>query len=171
MFGDSIVSNVRKKEMERYVKHKVSIKAFGGATAADMETYVKPTLERTEKTDIAIIHVGTNDVSNIFRSKNNNHSSSKEIAETIINSGKICKDRGVKCVVISSLIKRKGKTAAKIAEVNNLLEKYAHGNGFHFINHKNVGNDQNDLARDGLHLNMKGTRKLANNLINKINEL
>ena len=61
LFGDSIISDIKRKEFNKHIKGNVQIKSFNGATTKDMDVYVQPTLDK-KMVDIAVIHVGTNDI-------------------------------------------------------------------------------------------------------------
>ena len=142
-----------------HIKGNLYIQAFKGATAIVMNTYIKPTLE-DHSPDIALIHVDTNDVSS--------GKSVKDIASNIMNIGKQCKAAGVNNVMISSITKRKNFKFQKIInEVNAILADECAQQNFSFINNANIIYD--DICDDRLHLNYRGTCKLANNFINAIN--
>ena len=68
--------------------------------------------------DNKVVHINkkipiTNNFNEIAHSATLKATEQENKTKAIINSEKICKDRSVKYIVISSLIKRKGKTEAK----------------------------------------------------------
>ena len=84
ILGDSMLSNIRKKELNRCIKGNgingvTNIKSFSGANCEDMKSYNHPSLKNKE-IDLVIIHIGTNDISNSFRT----NQSVKEIANDIM---------------------------------------------------------------------------------------
>ena len=114
VFGDSIVSSIKRKEMNLYIQGNVRINTFKSATSNDMYT-------------------GTNDIS--FRSTK----SPKDIAASILQIGTKCRDAGVNNVLISSITKRKNFGLQKIInEVNDFLADGCNINRFTFINNSNI---------------------------------
>ena len=89
--------------MSSYVKNgTVFVKSFTGATSNDLNTYVGPTLNK-DKPDAVVIHIGTNDVSNLrFHDRK-----PKEVTDEIIQIGSKCRENGVNEVFISSIVCRK----------------------------------------------------------------
>ena len=75
--GDSIVKGLRKDLLSRTAKRRVTVRRFPGATTADMEHYLQPSLATNPKA--IILHVGTNDLKNSFSARN--------MAEKIVDLG------------------------------------------------------------------------------------
>ena len=160
LFTDSIASRIKRKEMNVHVKGNLHINVFKGATAKAMYTYVNPTLD-SNTPDVALIHVGTNDVGAGDKTP-------KEVANTILKIGEKCQVAGINTVMISALTKRKNlKLQKKINEVNDILADECPQQNFHYISNRNIIYD--DICYDKLHLTKGGTCKLANNFINAIN--
>ena len=53
--------------------------------------------------------------------------------------------------------------------VNKLLKTFCNQNGWGFVDHSNVS-PEHELNRNGLHLNTKGTARLATNFINYLGD-
>ena len=53
----------------------------------------------------------------------------------------------------------------KVSGVNKILKTFCNQNGWGYVDHSNISPEQ-DLNRSGLHLNTKGTARLATNFIN-----
>ena len=75
--GDSLLKDVKGWELNDRCgsEENVYVKSFNGSTVSDMESYVKPTIER--KPDCIVLHVGTNDLGKKSESE-------VEIAESIV---------------------------------------------------------------------------------------
>ena len=61
VFGDSMINRFNRKEFYRLVKGHCTFKSFQGANSKDLNHYVLQTLNNV-KPDVAMVHVGTNDV-------------------------------------------------------------------------------------------------------------
>ena len=85
--------------MNKHSKGIIHLKTFRGATSKDMLSYMQPALDRAKSNGI-IIHLGTNGVS--AKSKR-----PSDTADLIISVGKVCRETGVKNVMISSLVRFK----------------------------------------------------------------
>ena len=159
ILGDSIIKHIQPFKMRLAVLNKnknkfnFKVKSFSGATTADMEDYVSPSLKSNP--DVVLVHVGTNNL----RSNTN----PEQIADDIVSLAcriKLC----TKKVIVSSLIHRNDNLNKKAIEVNNLLINKCLANGVSFCNNANI-NAQN-LNRDGIHPNIAGTIRLADNFLN-----
>ena len=71
-FGDSIPKDINIKNLRsRLYKANCSCCPFGGATSKHFHHYICPTLNETNViTDIAVLHMGTNDIINSEVNKN-----------------------------------------------------------------------------------------------------
>ena len=129
-----------------------------GATSSEISDYAVPSIKRSP--DYFIIHCGTNDLAtqNPYIISQNIINISQQINNKLPNTK----------VYISSLIKIEDKPFLnpKIDFVNDLLIKESDSKGYKFINNSNI--DVNDLNGSKLHLNKKGTSKLASNFIQNI---
>ena len=61
ILGESIIHGIKRNEMNKHSKGNIHLKSFRGETCKDI-SQVQPTLD-TAKSDVTIIHVRTNDVS------------------------------------------------------------------------------------------------------------
>ena len=151
----SFVNGIRTNEFNSHLnKFSAGFRPFPGGTVRQMETYILSTF-RDDKPDVAIVHVGCNDV-------RNGKLSYEEIARGIIQLENICKDHQVNN--ISSLVCRNGAHLnRKINSVKVIWEKLCQSNGFMFINNSNI--TEMDFADDGLHLKESGKYILTDNFI------
>ena len=112
-----------------------------------------------DKPDVVIINVGTNSLPN---------DETCDISNEIIDLVKICRNNGVKEVLVSGITFRYHHQP-KVSDLNNLLESKKHFYNFTFISNENIL--AKDTGKDNLHLNYAGTVKVANNIIDAINTL
>ena len=99
-------------------------RAFGGATASQLNHFVQATLKE-DRPDTMIINAGTNN----FTKK---RQSPEETAEEIIEIVKMCRYGGVKDIFVSSITCRP-LYQTQINEVNKLLRYYAGSYNYKFI--------------------------------------
>ena len=150
---------------------KAYCKYFPGATPGEIAHYCLPTLQK-DKADAVIINVGTNSLPN---------DETCDISNEIIDLLKICRNNGVKEVLVSSITFQWCKDVlvsgitfryhhqTKVSDLNNLLESKKHIYNFTFISNENIL--AKDIGKDNLHLNYAGTVKIATNIIDAINTL
>ena len=111
-----------------------------------------------EKSNITIIHIGSND----FTKSNYHNINSDELAKEILNIGLKSKYYDVGQIAISSVLARNNNDLNKVMkQVNFSLRSLCKAYGFAFICNKNV--DRNRLWRDGIHLTNEGTSLLCKN--------
>ena len=98
---DSIPKGIRSREFSNCFNYngKAHIKSFPGSTTKQLNYYSVPTLSE-EKPEIAILHVGINDM----QSDRENTTPDDEIASEIIKIEKKCIASGVQKVFVSSLV-------------------------------------------------------------------
>ena len=74
-------------------------------------------------------------------------------------------------LAISGIIPRSDdqSVAVKVPGVNKLLKTFCNQNGWGFVDHSNISSEH-DLNSSGLHLNTKGTARLATNFINYLRD-
>ena len=87
--------------------NRVKVHSFSGATASEMEYFIKPLLEKKPSHAI-IIHCGTNDLAQVIQRITN-------FTRNIVNNVMACS--------VSILIKRTDGLNPPVNQVNNLLEK------------------------------------------------
>ena len=159
VLGDSVVKNVDGWRIGRSTKTRTTVKSFSGATVSDCYHYFKPPLESDP--DQIIVHVGTNDLKT---------QSARSTAESIVDLTNWC---SVECpsakIAVSELTTRQDQECLdrKVSEVNKILKKFCHQNGWQFLSHPNI--DSSSLNRSKLHLNKKGVGLIASNIIKFIN--
>ncbi|XP_067030123.1 uncharacterized protein [Acropora muricata] len=157
--GDSILKNLQGRKISRSAKVKVS--SFPGCTAIDMRDHIKPTLRKNP--DAIVIHVGTNSL--------RSSTSVRDCAEEIANLATMIGNESSADLAISGIIPRSDdeSVAVKVPGVNKLLKTFCNQNGWGFVDHSNIS-PEHDLNRSGLHLNTKGTARLATNFINYLRD-
>ena len=138
--GDSMIKHVNGREVSR--DDSVKIRCHPGATTDDIIDYVRPTARR--KSDMIIIHTGTNNIHN----KVNTPQKVRKIITTI-------KEINIKNevqIAFLGVIHRHGQDfEEEIIEINRKLENLCKGKRIKFINNNNI--DGSYLNRRKLHLN------------------
>ena len=132
-------------------------KHFPGASSKDLLHYIDPTLEE-QNFEAVIIHIRINDI--LY------DSSSKQINLLLQNIKEIrkkCKNYKVKYAFIPIFTFNTRIYQKLLNEVNEMIEKVCLENGYHYIENRNV--DENDLLKDGLHLQNSGKKILSHNFI------
>ena len=123
LFSDSILKNLRMGEFNSFIKKgEVSLKAFPGAKARQLNHYTIPLLEDNTY-DGAIIHVGINDLQS-------NDKSTTDICKEIINIGLRCRNNNIGMIFISSIAYSSEVNSSLIQQLNDLLFDEWRRNGF-----------------------------------------
>ena len=150
--GDSTLKYLQSHKMSK--NSQVKIATFPGCTTQDMKDHIKPLLRRNP--DEIIIHVGTNSL----RSSNTPRECAVELIDLAESSAMIS---------ISGLINRSDDEALarKVPDVNKVLKECCQQKNWGFVDHSNISRTSH-LNRSGLHLNKKGTTRLAQNFINHL---
>ncbi|KAM7437491.1 hypothetical protein ABFA07_012856 [Porites harrisoni] len=135
---------------------KVKISSFPGCSTQDMRDHIRPILRKNP--DEIVLHVGTNSL--------RSSTSARECAEEIVNLAHMISDESSAKLSISSLVSRADEEAlgVKVSGVNKILRKFCNQNDWGYVDHSNISADH-DLNRSGLHLNAKGTARLASNFV------
>lgn len=164
IIGDSHVRRINRHRINESFDHaKCILKSFSGARIQDLEHYIVPHLS-DEKPDIAVIHIGSNNVT--YNSLENN---ATDVAESIIQIGQKCANYGVKDVVISSIfIKESQKLGAFIRKINDELRILCIQHNFHYVSNDNI--IRRFICGDGVHLTNSGTELFAGNVVNFLND-
>ena len=153
--GNSIINNIDEKGISTKIANvPVKVRPFSGATIDDMYNYIQPLLQKKPKT--IILHIGTNDAPN---------KTSQDIVNSLLDMRSFIVKKLPECkVVLSTPVKRtdNGKAMYTLIKVNKVLHELK----IDMVDNDNVTDKH--LSRKGLHLNMKGAGRLANNFINKI---
>ena len=155
IIGDSLLKDVKGWELNDRCgsEENVYVKSFSGSTVSDMESYVKPTIDR--KPDCIVLHVGTNDLGKKSKSE-------VEIAESIVNLAKNIAESGIKPIV-SAIVPRYDALEPKRVKVNYVLRDLCQENKISYTDHANIDPSKN-LNRSKVHLNKSGIDIFANNL-------
>ena len=155
IIGDSLLKDVKGWELNDRCgsEENVYVKSFSGSTVSDMESYVKPTIDR--KPDCIVLHVGTNDLGKKSKSE-------VEIAESIVNLAKNIAESGIKPIV-SAIVPRYDALEPKRVKVNYVLRDLCEENKISYTDHANIDPSKN-LNRSKVHLNKSGIDIFANNL-------
>ena len=103
--GDSIVKKVKSWELSTK-DDLFAVRSFPGVNTGDLESYIKPTFKN--KTELIIIHCGTNDLKN---------STPQSIAENILSLAKSSQQEN-NIVLVSSIVHRKDHSHKKGKEFN-----------------------------------------------------
>ena len=146
-FNDLLVNNYALK------------RPFGGATASQLNHYVKATLQE-DNPDTIIICAGSN---NLTKKRNQ---TTEETANEIMEIVKTCQKGGVSRIFVSSITYRP-LHQDKINKINDLLKHYAGIYNFEFIDNNSIRSHH--IKNDGVHLNQEGIRILADNFLNYLN--
>ena len=134
-------------------KGEVSLKAFPGAKARQLNHYTIPLLEDNTY-DGAIIHVGKNDLLSNDKSTNN-------ICKEIINIVPRCRNNNIGMIFISSIAYSSKVNPSLLQQVNGPLLDECRRNDFKFVDNGAVS--EIDLWIDGIHMTESGKRIIANN--------
>ena len=121
-----------------------------------MHDFLKPLIKK--KPSRIIVHCGTNDLAS---------NQVENIAMNIKNLANTIKSSGIDCTV-SELTLRDDGLASKASQVNSKLRSLL-GKDIDFIEHNNV--EKGHLNGSRLHLNRRGTGRLAFNFIQYIKNL
>ena len=160
ILGDSMTKSLNGYEMAKKTSTtcKIYVQSFSGATTADMEDYMKPSVRKSP--DYFILHVGTNDLSAT--------KSPLETANEIINLACKLKTESHD-VSVSTIILRGGnnKLNEKGCEVNSHLKELCKEKNIYVIDNSKKIKLQH-LNKGKLHLTKYGSRILSNNFIGNI---
>ena len=164
LIGDSHIRGIKRNLFDNSMNHAKSyIKSHSGAKAWQLAYHIIPALIE-QKPDIAIIHIGSNDIS-----YKNLNIDLNELANQIGDIGRTCHQYGVQEIVISSIFAKKGlRLTAKIRQVNDFLKEICLLHNFHYIENNNITVD--DLSDDGVHLSDEGNFVFAGNFIDYLND-
>ena len=147
--GDSILWGVDEAKLERY---NAKVRAFKGARVDDMYDYLKPLLAK--KPSFVILHVGTNDApmktsEEIYRELRN----LEEYIEMVLPKARVF-------FSTPTLRTDDGKANAILQKVSGNLKKSC----VNIVENENI--ISMGIGKRGLHLNEKGSGRLALNFIN-----
>ena len=154
--SDSIMNQLDQKRLTRHGVN-VNVWVFSGSMIEDMYSYLIPLLKR--KPRYILLHIGTNDAP--FKSSN-------QITNEILLLKKFINDSHQEIAVIFSLpIMRTDNGTA-----NKILNQHAYELcqlNVHVLDNSNIHKEH--LGKNGLHLNRRGTGRLALNIMSLISRL
>ena len=151
ILGDSIITGLDEKRLERN-NVKVKVRCFPGCNISDMYDYCKPIIKKRPSN--IILHVATNDTIN---------NTSREIVNKLYDLKSFIQSNLPYCkIVISTPTYRSDNARASltIKHVNDYLLEMMDSD---IIDNGNINGTH--LGKKGLHLNVKGTGRLAMNII------
>ena len=156
--GDCTLKHLQSHKMSK--NSQVKIATFLGCTTQDMKDHIKPLLRRNP--DELIIHVGTNSLRSSI--------TPRECAVELIDLAEAISSESSAMISISGLINRSDDEALarKVPDVNKVLKECCQQKNWSFVDHSNISRTSHSLNRSGLHLNKKGTTRLAQNFINHL---
>ena len=154
IIGDSILHGVEEGKLKKY---KAKVRVNPGSSVDDMYDYIAPLLKK-KPTNI-ILHLGSND---------SPHKSADDIYHEISNLKQYLEDAlpGVNVIISCPSIRCDNINANHT--LRKLEEKFK-SSSFKIISNDNI--DRTCLGRKGLHLNCKGTGRLAMNYISFLRRL
>ena len=147
-----LLCNLDEKRLGR--DSKVKVRCFPGGTVEDMFDHVKPILKRSPT--YIILHIGSNNAPN---------QDPRTIMDNILKLKLFIETKLPSCtVIVSTPIIRQDhmKANAIISRLNTLI----HQLNIPVVDNSNI--DTQHLGKKGLHLNNRGTGRLALNLISYI---
>ena len=114
IFDDIIPKGINIRNLNtRFSTANCKCRYFGGATSKHLHYYIQPTLnEKNVKTDIAVLHMGANDILNAEGNKD-------LIVESVIDIAKECVWLGVKDVFVSNVTVNTRCSSAFISAVKS----------------------------------------------------
>ncbi len=154
VIGDSIVGGIHEDKLSRY---KVKVRSNPGACIDDIYDYIAPLLRK--KPTYIILHVGSNDA--ISKSSRNIYTeivNLKGYIEDCLPASKVI----ISCPVLRTDNQKANRT---LQEVDSKLK----GSNFDLVLNDKITDAH--LGKKGLHLNDKGSGRLAVNFINHIKRL
>ena len=153
--GDSILNNIEEKRLSR--KFNVKVRAFPGADIRDMYDFLEPLLKK--RPTYIVLHIGSNDSTN---------RSPDDILYRLdaLKAHIMTKLPDAKIYLSCPTIRTDNGTAYLTL---NKVREYMISNMNSVIDNGNI--DRSCLGKAGLHLNAKGSGRLAMNFISLIRKL
>ena len=106
------IKQIQGWKLGKKVGHRVVVKAFSGATATDMNHYLKPTLEKNPQQ--ILLHEGTNDL----RDQNPN-----VIVDNVVELAREIESETNAQIILSELVTRSDVSNVSVQTVNKKLKK------------------------------------------------
>ena len=153
--SDSMFNNIDENRLSKYMN--VKVRAFSGATVIDMFNYITPLIKK--RPDHILLHVGTNDAVNL---------SSDKIFTDLIDLISYIKNNlpNVNIILSTPTIRTDDvKANLTISRLCELIRK----SDVSILDNSNI--EGMHIGKKGLHLNGRGTGRIALNIINLIRKL
>ena len=136
-----------------------------GGKVRHIKDYITTHL-RENRYETVLLQIGSNDIP----TPRSNPVPVEEIAKIIIDTGLMCREYGVKDVLIAGIIpRRQWYTFNRCAELNKILIAECKLHNFIFIDNSNVL--PTHLHSDGIHLNDEGSEVLTQNYLFSLNSI
>ena len=166
IFSSSILKGVNTNGFNKGYKSKTAkFFKFHGRTSGEIGSYMPVNLEQGLPENVVIAASG-NGVPTGPRSS----ITLQQIVDEVVQSGKLCHDKGVKNVYISSFLPRRSMHyQSRREELNKLLKEQCKTNNFIFMANSNINMTQH-LAEDGVHLNSDGSTLICRNMLYHLNK-
>ena len=162
--GDSMIKQVtsyeirgKLREHDRNLRPKINVKPFLGARTRTMPLYLEALLQETEKPDIAIVHLGTNDIRSGV--------STADTRDDFVNLHNYLQKQGIE-MYVSLLTCRSDEHRDAVLPTNHMLIELCDQLGIGYTGNENI--HDNHLNQSGLHLHKGGSELLASNFSNTI---
>ena len=150
VMGDSIIGGLEERRLGRN-GIKVKVRCFPGCTISDMNDYCKPILKK--KPSHIVLHVGTNDT---------NKFCSREIIDKLLSLKNYIQSELPNCKIALSTPTCRYDDAKSGLTVKHVCD-HMKALGLDIVDNGNITGIH--LGKRGLHLNGKGTGRLAMNII------
>ena len=150
IMGDSTINGLDERRLERD-GFKVKVRCFPGASISDMHDYYRPIIKKNPS--YIILHVGTNDI---------NEYSSREILDKLLSIKSFIESELPTCKIIISTPTYRNDNAKCGLTIKDLCDHILNLN-LGIVDNTNICGVH--LGKRGLHMNGKGTGRLAMNII------
>jgi len=161
--SDSMMQRIRKAEFYRNLKRGFgSIRCYPGARPNHMKHYIMPHVLE-DAPEVFVAHSGTNSI-------HDRDITDEELARDVVSIGTNAKNLGAQKIIISGIIVRRNgmHVERRRRNVNRIIEDLCMREGFVFVNNDNIRLEDID-EKDRVHLLESGSIKLANNVLDAIN--
>ena len=154
IIGDSMIKDIQPHKLARSLNAWVNRISISGMTSVELKHYLQPSLSK--KPAAIIIHCGINDLMQSV-SLQNIHQEIKSIINDIKGKLPNCE------IYLSSVIHQmKNKNLnTSVDQLNTTLNDICNQANINFLDNENISED--NLNNSGLHLNKRGTARLACN--------
>ncbi len=151
IISDSMLNGMDEKRLSQY-KYEVKLSCHGGCTVGCAYMHMEPMVKY--KPDIVLVHLGTNDCASKW-----SYEVYQELQDFFIYINSFLPEAEI-FISLPTIRTDNTKANATLTNFNTQLQKY---NEFKFLD--NSGINENHLGKKGLHLNAKGIKQMAKNII------